>query len=213
MADPDHRPPEARPTFPTLRLVGLVVRRPDGAPSSPIDLVVPSGAEVVLVGDPDGVPSAVLRVVAGLEQPLAGRVELHAAGRPAVGLVTRQHELLGTLTAAENVALPLLAGSAGGLADWARVEQLLGRLGVPEASWHNLLEQLSGGQQQRVAVARALVAEPAVLCLDDPTSELDPTSTDVVRGVVDAARHAGACVVGAGSEDPARPGTLAVPVS
>ncbi|WP_209559817.1 ATP-binding cassette domain-containing protein [Frigoribacterium sp. PvP032] len=214
---------EARTGSPALRLVGLVVRRPDGSPSAPIDLVVERGGAAVLLGDPDGVPSAVLRVVAGLERPLAGDVSFgngtdagagagkgggggrggHGghAGRPDVGLVTRQHELLGSLTAAENVALPLLARSSGALGSWTEIEQLLGRLGVPEASWHNLLEQLSGGQQQRVAVARALVARPAVLCLDDPTSELDPASAAVVQDVVDAARRDGAAVLSTGSPD------------
>ncbi|MBD8611982.1 ATP-binding cassette domain-containing protein [Frigoribacterium sp. CFBP 13729] len=210
---------EARVGSPALRLVGLVVRRPDGSPSAPVDLVLSRGEAAVLLGDPDGVPSAVLRVVAGLERPLAGQVLFgdgggdgagasdrsgSGSGRPGrtdVGLVTRQHELLGSLTAAENVALPLLARTPGALASWTEVEQLLDGLGVPEASWHNLLEQLSGGQQQRVAVARALAGRPAVLCLDDPTSELDPGSAAVVWDVVDAARRDGAAVLSAGSPD------------
>lgn len=233
---------EARVGSPALRLVGLVVRRPDGSPSAPIDLELPRGGAATLLGDPDGVPSAVLRVVAGLERPLAGQVLFgggdgadagdrsgsgsgsgsgsrghgagagdrsgsgsgshgSSAGRPDVGLVTRQHELLGSLTAAENVALPLLARTPGALDSWTDVERLLDSLGVPEASWHNLLEQLSGGQQQRVAVARALAGRPAVLCLDDPTSELDPGSAAVVWGVVDAARRDGAAVLSAGSPD------------
>jgi predicted ABC-type transport system involved in lysophospholipase L1 biosynthesis ATPase subunit len=229
--DPDVRSrpttEEVRAGSPALRLVGLVVPRPDGSPSAPIDLVVARGGATVLLGDPDGVPSAVLRVVAGLQQPLAGQVLFGDAAavrgggsaddRPDVGLVTRQHELLGSLTAAENVAVPLLArspGTAGALASWTEIEQLLGRLGVPEASWHNLLEQLSGGQQQRVAVARALVGRPAVLCLDDPTSELDPGSAAVVRDVVDAARRDGAAVLSAGSPDDAeRPGVALLSVS
>ena len=236
---------EARVGSPALRLVGLVVRRPDGSPSAPIDLAVARGEAAVLLGDPDGVPSAVLRVVAGLERPLAGQVLFgggdaagagdrsgsssgsgsHGGGggssgshgsrasRPDVGLVTRQHELLGSLTAAENVALPLLARTPGALASWTDVEQLLDGLGVPEASWHNLLEQLSGGQQQRVAVARALVTRPAVLCLDDPTSELDPGSAEVVWGVVDAARRDGAAVLSTGSpDDVVRPGAALLSV-
>jgi predicted ABC-type transport system involved in lysophospholipase L1 biosynthesis ATPase subunit len=199
-------PEESRVGPDALRLVGLVVRGPDGSPSEPIDLVVPRGGSAVLQGDPDGVPSAVLRVVAGLEAPLAGHVELPDAGGAAgpggrAGLVTRQHELLGSLTAAENVAVPLL--TAGSLREgWDDVESLLAQLGVPEASWHNLLEQLSGGQQQRVAVARALVARPDVLCLDDPTSELDPASASVVWGVVDEARRAGACVLTTSAAEP-----------
>lgn len=203
-----HPAEEARVGFPVLRLVGLVVRRPDGSPSAPVDLDVARGGAVVLLGEPDGVPSAVLRVVAGLDRPVSGhvtfgdRADVGAFGdRADVGLVTRQHELLGSLTAAENVALPLLARAPGTLGSWTEVEELLGDLGVPEASWHNLLEQLSGGQQQRVAVARALVARPSVLCLDDPTSELDPASAAAVWDVVDAARRDGAVVLSAGSPE------------
>lgn len=202
---------------PALRLVGLVVRRPDGSPSVPIDLVLARGEEATLLGDPDGVPSAVLRVVAGLEEPLAGEVHVADDGRDDgrdVGLVTRQHELLGSLTAAENVALPLLGRRGAAPRSWDEVEHLLGRLGVPEASWHNLLEQLSGGQQQRVAVARALAGRPSVLCLDDPTSELDPASATTVRAVVADARRQGACVLGtATTEAGARDGVTAVVAS
>jgi len=217
---------EARVGSPALSLVGLVVRRPDGSPSTPVDLVLARGGAATLLGDPDGVPSAVLRVVAGLERPLAGQVLFGGgdgagagdgsgshggrASRPDVGLVTRQHELLGSLTAAENVALPLLARTPGALDSWTDVEQLLDGLGVPEASWHNLLEQLSGGQQQRVAVARALAGRPAVLCLDDPTSELDPGSAAVVWDVVDAARRDGAAVLSAGPPDDGERGGVAL---
>ncbi len=209
------RDEEARVASPGLRLVGLVVRRPDGSPSAPLDLVVPAGGAAELRGEPDGVPSAVLRVVAGLEHPVSGRVSFGATD-PTVGSVTRQHELLGSLTAAENVAVPLLARPDRGrarLGDWSEVDALLGRLGVPEASRHNLLEQLSGGQQQRVAVARALVTRPSVLCLDDPTSELDPASAEVVWSVVDDARAEGACVLSVGAPGgPARPGAVVLDV-
>jgi ABC-type multidrug transport system ATPase subunit len=185
-------------TSPRLRLVDVVVRRPDGEPSEPVDLELVSGVVLILVGDPDAVPTALLRTVAGLDRPLSGYVEIdgerRASGGATVGLVTREHHLVGSLTAVENVVVPLLLdrGPAG---DGRAPEDQLARLGVPESSWHNLLEQLSGGQQQRVAVARALIGGPALLCLDDPTSELDQASADVVWREVDAARSAGACVV------------------
>ncbi|WP_423921454.1 ATP-binding cassette domain-containing protein [Frigoribacterium sp. 2-23] len=187
----DHTTEEARVADQGLRLVGLVVRAPDGSTSEPIDLHVPPGTSAELPGGPDGVPTAVLRVVAGLDAAVRGRVELPAGG---TGLVTRQHELIGSLTAAENVAVSLMA-RGGRVPDWADIESVLDRLGVPEASHHNLLEQLSGGQQQRVAVARALIGQPAVLCLDDPTSELDPAGAALVWAQVDEARRAGACVL------------------
>jgi ABC-type multidrug transport system ATPase subunit len=174
-----------------------VVRGAEGSSSDPFDAEVPSGGVLVLVGDPDATPTGVLRAVAGLERPVSGDVRLAGGAiRPSdAGLVTRQHDLLGSITAAENVAVPLLARADGSLRDWREVEAQLGRLGVPEASWHNLLEQLSGGQQQRVAVARALIGRPRVLCLDDPTSELDESSAAVVWAEVEDARALGASVL------------------
>ncbi len=82
-----------------------------------------------------------------------------------------------------------------------RAERQLEAVGLPAASWHNLVEQLSGGQQQRVALARALVSLPALLVLDDPTSELDPASAQTVVEVLAAAAARGACCL-VSSDDP-----------
>ncbi|MFZ7088832.1 ATP-binding cassette domain-containing protein [Curtobacterium sp. RRHDQ10] len=137
---------------------------------------------------------------------LEGRVAID--GQPidpqAVGLVTQQHDLLGGLSAAENVAVRALGrpGAVFGADDWAATEQLLARLGLPETSWHNLVEQLSGGQQQRVAIARALIGAPELICLDDPTSELDAATRDVVWDALVTAMDGGAVVVLA-APDPA----------
>lgn len=191
MTDDVSAPAPDRSTPGGLRLDHLVVDPHREPPSRPLDLELARCGVLILIGDPDASPSAVLRVVAGLDEPAAGRVERLGS----VGLVTRQHHLLGALTAAENVAVAFLDRPGTGRIDGRAVEAQLERLDVPESSWHNLLEQLSGGQQQRVAVARALIASPAVLCLDDPTSELDQASADVVWREVEAARGRGACIV------------------
>ena len=160
----DGRPRNA--SLPYLRLVDVVVDGPDGGPSAPVDLELALGGVLILVGDPDAIPTALLRAVAGLDRPLSGHVEIggarDAVGRAGVGLVTREHHLVGSLTAVENVVVPLLLdrGRTGG---GRAPEEWLARLGVPEPSWHNLLEQLSGGQQQRVAVAAIGVSFVALL--------------------------------------------------
>lgn len=176
-----------------LRLDGLVLA---GGPAS-FDLHLPPGSMTAIVGPSGGVRARLLLTLAGLERPDAGRVLL--GGRPVdatdVGTVDEDHSLVGALTAAENVAARIMARRELTDEDWAATGALLGDLGLPESSWHNLVEQLSGGQQQRVAVARALADGPSVLCLDDPTSELDGASAELVWRRIDEAAERGAVVV------------------
>jgi ABC-type multidrug transport system ATPase subunit len=177
---------------------------------TPLDhcsLRVASGSSLAVTGAAGSGTSSVLRAIAGRVSGsgggtgigLEGRITLDGAAvdPQAVGLVTQQHDLLGGLSAAENVAVRQLGRPDSTFAedDWAGIERLLARLGLPESSWHNLVEQLSGGQQQRVAVARALFGGPRLLCLDDPTSELDAVSRDAVWDVLVTSMDAGAVVV------------------
>ncbi|WP_144760067.1 ATP-binding cassette domain-containing protein [Curtobacterium sp. 9128] len=129
-----------------------------------------------------------------------------------VAAMSRDHGLLGALTATENVALGLLASGrphqttrTGDRADAGTgtdpVHAALDAVGVPDAVRHNLAEQLSGGQQQRVALARALVADALVTVLDDPASELDPASVGVVDQAIAAAAARGGVVVVGRSDD------------
>jgi putative ABC transport system ATP-binding protein len=120
-------------------------------------------------------------------------------GRPLrpelVGYAPQPPVVFTTLTALENVALPLLArdvpaGRAAGLA----AEQLTA-LGLAPGLHTNLAEQLSGGQRQRVAFARAVVTAPALLLADDPASELDPESAALLLAAVDRLTAAGAVAV------------------
>ncbi len=86
-------------------------------------------------------------------------------------------------------------GPFGRLDGWGGSEALLTELGLPPSAHHNLLEELSGGQQQRVAVARALIAQPALVCVDDPVSELDGASAEVVQRVLARVVTEGAVLV------------------
>jgi ABC-type multidrug transport system ATPase subunit len=158
---------------------------------------VAPGTVLGIGGPRGGGRSRLLRAIAGAQHLDGGRFLLDDAPihRRDVGLVTQERTLIGSLTAAENVMAAVLARRGVTPDTASRITELLAGLRLPEASWNNLAEQLSGGQQQRVAIARALVSIPPLLCLDEPTSELDPATSDTVWGLFRRAADRGAIVV------------------
>ncbi|NNC12053.1 ATP-binding cassette domain-containing protein [Planctomonas sp. JC2975] len=185
-----------------LQFESVRILRDETAVVTDLDLSIAPGSTVAIIGASSAC-RAVLEAVVGTRAPAGGRVLLDGSPvDPAtVGVVTQRHELIGSLSAAENVAVRMLARGNRRPSDWSEIERLLTALRLPESSWHNLLEQLSGGQQQRVAVARALIGTPAILCLDDPTSELDPVSSTAVWDQVSAATRRGAIAVVATTDE------------
>jgi putative ABC transport system ATP-binding protein len=151
-----------------------------------ISLDVAKGEAVGLVGPSGSGKSTLLMVMAGLERPDRGRVvldgqeltrlsedELARVRGARIGIVFQSFHLVPTMTALENVALPLeLAGKAGA---FRKAEEELAVVGLGERL-HHYPSQLSGGEQQRVAIARALAPDPAVLVADEPTGNLDETT-------------------------------------
>ena len=151
-----------------------------------IDLHIERGAAVGLVGPSGSGKSTLLMVMAGLERPDTGRVvvagdDLGRLGEDAlarfrgrhVGIVFQSFHLIPTMTALENVAVPL---ELAGLADaFERAEQELVAVGLTERL-HHYPAELSGGEQQRVALARALAPNPTILIADEPTGNLDETT-------------------------------------
>jgi len=159
-----------------------------------LDLELDAGDLVALVGASGSGKSTLLAILSGLDTPTAGAAtvagfDLTALSkrervryqREVVGFVWQQtsRNLLPYLTAAENVALPLLVTRTRRGARTRRVEELLTLLGVAEWADHRPAE-LSGGQQQRVALAVALANQPKVLLADEPTGELDDATSDEV---------------------------------
>jgi putative ABC transport system ATP-binding protein len=171
-----------------------------------VDLQVPAGQRVAVVGPSGSGKTSLLLLLAGLERPGAGRVlvdgvDLATLDRDAladlrrdrIGIVFQSFHLLPSLTALDNVALPLqIAGHADAL---ARARAVLERVGLGRRMTH-YPSQLSGGEQQRVAIARALVHRPRVLLADEPTGNLDDHSGAVVRELLfELHRDSGATMV------------------
>jgi putative ABC transport system ATP-binding protein len=157
-----------------------------------LSLHVGQGEAVGLLGPSGSGKSTLLMVMAGLERPDSGSVEVAGAdlgrlGEDAlarfrgrhVGIVFQSFHLIPTMTALENVAVPLeLAGAADAS---ARAERELAAVGLRDRMGHYPAE-LSGGEQQRVAIARALAPNPAILVADEPTGNLDDATG---RAIVD----------------------------
>jgi putative ABC transport system ATP-binding protein len=153
-----------------------------------IDLDISVGNMTLLVGPSGCGKTTLISIVAGLLNPTAGEVtvlgrELHRLGdsalvrfrRDFLGFVFQQYNLLPSLTAAENAAVPLIVQGKPRKQAIAAAEEMLSAVGLGEKR-KSLPSQLSGGQQQRVAIARALVHEPRLLVCDEPTAALDAHS-------------------------------------
>ena len=110
-----------------------------------------------------------------------------------IGFVFQAFNLIGDLTVAENVELPLTYRGMSGAERTKRVQQALEKVGMSHRAKHYPV-QLSGGQQQRVAVARAVVGDPAILLADEPTGNLDSTNGEAVMDLLRTLNRAGATV-------------------
>ncbi len=183
---------QAVATQPAVRALGLTKVYPAPTGEGPglelfreLHLQVRAGEMVAVVGRSGAGKSTLLHLLAGLERPSAGEVwvgstALHAlsAERMAavrnqlIGYVWQFHYLLPEFTAAENVAMPLLARGMRRREALTEAARWLDRVGLGTRPQHRSGE-LSGGEQQRVAMARALVTRPALLLADEPTGNLD----------------------------------------
>ncbi len=163
-----------------------------------IDLEVAAGECVSIRGPSGAGKSTLLALLAGLDRPTAGSVmidgrpleglsedDLALLRREKIGFVFQSFQLLGNLTARENVQFPL--DLLGRRRSRQRAEALLADVGLAERV-HHYPSQLSGGEQQRVALARAFAAEPLILLGDEPTGNLDSVTGAAVLDVMMALR-------------------------
>jgi putative ABC transport system ATP-binding protein len=176
----------------------LVMRLPSGGRSLTIldgvSLEIAAGEVVAVTGPSGSGKSTLLGLLAGLDTPSAGSItvdgvevtrlgeaELARFRRRTIGFVFQSYHLIPTLTATENVAVPLeLAGSAHPL---AAARRLLAEVGLADRADH-YPAQLSGGEQQRVALARAVSLAPPVLLADEPTGNLDSATGEQIIDVL-----------------------------
>ena len=173
-----------------------------------VDLEARAGEMLLLVGPSGCGKTTLLSVVAGILDATAGDVsvfgrDVHAMSarqkaafrRDGIGFVFQQFNLFPSLTAAENVAVPLLLRGEARAAAVRRGRDLLARMGLESRTESSPLH-LSGGQQQRVAIARALAAEPKLIVCDEPTASLDgETGARVMELLRETAVSAERCVV------------------
>jgi sulfonate transport system ATP-binding protein len=159
---------------------------PNGAVAlGQVDMAVEQGEIVGIVGGSGCGKSTLLRLLAGLDLPSAGLIEVDgervSAPHPAIGIVFQEPRLLPWLNVAKNIAFGI--DQLPRAEQNARVAQALSLIGL-EGYGERLPKELSGGQAQRVAIARALVAKPKVLLLDEPFSALDPLTRQELQGQV-----------------------------
>jgi putative ABC transport system ATP-binding protein len=171
-----------------------------------VSLEIPAGQYTAIMGPSGSGKSTLMHMLAGLDRPTEGSVEIGGRDITAMGdkeltLLRRTHigfvfqafNLVPTLTAEENIVLPLAIAGSKPAAGW--VDGVIERVGLADRRDHRPAE-LSGGQQQRVAVARALVSEPTVLFADEPTGNLDSRSgAQVLELLGEASREYGQTVV------------------
>ena len=166
-----------------------------------LDLEVPPSAILLITGPPASGKTSLAATLAGLRPPnggtvlFDGRSVTEQSARDRIGYLPQDAQLVDTLTAAENVALAAFARHLDPATAWTASDIQLASVGIPPGTRHNLTDQLSGGQRQRVAVARALIADPALLIADDPASELDPATAATILAAVRNAADNGRVVV------------------
>lgn len=161
-----------------------------------VNFVVEEGEFVAIMGPSGSGKSTLLHLIGGLDQPTSGEISL--AGQPLaklkdrqitllrrrnVGFVFQFFNLLPTLTAEENITLPLFIDGKRVKNFQERLEKLLQLVGLAERRRHKP-EQLSGGEQQRVALARAMITEPAIVLADEPTGNLDTKTGALIMGLL-----------------------------
>jgi len=173
-----------------------------------VNLTIDSGEFTALVGPSGSGKTTLLQLIGCLDQPSAGKVFITGKDvsrlnrnqradmrRGTIGFIFQFFALIPTLTAYENVEMPMLLIGLGGAERRERVKQLLAAVDLSDRA-HHRPDQLSGGQQQRVAIARALATKPALILADEPTANLDtPNGTQVMETMTRLNRETGVTFV------------------
>lgn len=193
---------EVRQLHKTYALDGVDVHALRG-----VDLCIDEGDFVAIMGPSGSGKSTLMNILGCLDIADSGSYRLQGRDVSAlsanqlatvrnrqIGFVFQNFNLLSRTSALENVETPLIYAGVGRAERRKRAIDALRRIGLSERL-HSHPSQLSGGQQQRVAIARALVTRPSLILADEPTGNLDSTTSDDIMGVFDALHREGATVV------------------
>ncbi len=161
-----------------------------------VDLEIEEGAFVIAMGPSGSGKSTLMHIIGGLDRPSSGKVfvndeaiteldehQIAVYRRRTIGFVFQSFNLIPTMTALENVALPLRLNGVGRRERLHRAFDLLSMVGLKDRLYHKPT-QLSGGQQQRIAIARALANDPPLIVADEPTGNLDTTSGENIMEIL-----------------------------
>lgn len=171
---------------------GKIVHALDG-----VSLTIDRGERVAVMGPSGSGKSTLLNLICGLDEPTSGVIRIDGADiagldddartrlrREKIGMIFQTFNLLPTLTATENVALPLRLQGLSRKDAETRANSMLSKVGLAGRSSHRP-DELSGGERQRTAIARALIFNPPILLADEPTGNLDSNTGEEILGLLD----------------------------
>lgn len=174
---------------------------------SDVNLEIKSGEFVVVFGPSGSGKTTLLSLLSGLDRPTEGEVLIRGANlykqkendiasyrRTKIGVVFQQFNLIPTLSAADNVAVPLLLSGVGRRESYKRSRELIEAVNLKERANHKP-QEMSGGEQQRIAIARALASNPWILFVDEPTGNLDEKAGQEVMEMLQKINHWGRTIV------------------
>ncbi len=172
-----------------------------------VHIAIQQGEYVAIVGHSGAGKSTLLNIIGCIDVPSSGEyilnnrhisqlnaMQLSQVRRKEIGFIFQSFNLLPKLDIFKNVELPLIYANVNGRERKIRVQEMLERLGLWERRKH-LPKEVSGGQQQRVAIARALINKPSIVLADEPTGNLDSTTTEEILSLFDELNREGHTLV------------------
>jgi putative ABC transport system ATP-binding protein len=151
-----------------------------------VNLEIKDGEFIAIIGPSGSGKSTLLNLLGCLDKPTSGAIFIDGTEirREKIGFIFQQFNLIHTLNALENVALPMFFAGVRRETRMKKAEELLVKVGLGERMYHKPSE-LSGGQQQRVAIARSLSNDPEIIIGDEPTGNVDTEAGDAIMDILE----------------------------